>query len=367
MTVPSSLMPSSATIPDDKVQLRVDDARALAEAVLARHGYTAGESAIIADHVMDAALCGYEYSGLPKILNILEKAKAGRPRTALHPLHETPVSVLLDGGNTTGMLAMFQATDIAIAKAQTLGIAVVGMTNSWTSGRGAYYVERIARAGLIGLHTVSSARHVAPPGGRKRMLGTNPISFGFPTDTDPLVIDLGTSAFMSTELALYERLGKQLPSGVAIDADGVPTDDPHAARAGALLPFGGHKGFALALAIQALGVFAGSGFNADKDYGYLIVAMRPDLLLPLETFRSHLRDEIERIRATPRQPGVESIRIPSERAVQLRRHHAAHGIPLDRAVFDALRALAPACAIEPMDGSASSPSSLSHTDTALQP
>ncbi|MFD1840575.1 Ldh family oxidoreductase [Paracidovorax cattleyae] len=333
---------------EDKVRLAVADGRALAEAVLRNHGYSAGEAETIADHVIDAALCGYEYSGLPKILNILEKSKAGRPRTPLKALHETPVSVLLDGGNTTGMLAMRQATDIAIGKAQALGVAVVGMTNSWTSGRGAYYVERIARAGLIGIHTVSSARHVAPPGGIARMLGTNPLSFGFPIDGEPLVIDLGTAAFMSTELALRERTGEPLPAGVAIDSEGRPTTDPHVARAGALLPFGGHKGFALALAVQALGVFAGSGFNADKDYGYLLLAMKPDLLLPLETFRNQLREEIERIRATPRQPGVDAIRIPSERAVELRRRHQASGIALDRTVFDALRALAPACAVAPL-------------------
>lgn len=329
-----------------RVRLTVDDARALSEAVLRAQGYDAEEAAIVADHVVDAALCGYEYSGLPKILNVIEKAKASRPRTPIAALHETPVSVLLDGGNNTGMLALRRATDIAIDKAQALGIAVVGMTNSWTSGRGAYYVERIARAGFIGLHTVSSARHVAPFGGARKMLGTNPLSFGFPLDGDPLVIDFGTAAFMSSELSLYERLGRALPEGVAIDPQGRPTTDPHAARAGALLPFGGHKGYALALAVQALGVFAGSGFNADKDYGYFFLAMRPDLLLPLATFRAQLREEIERIRATPTLAGAGAIRIPSERAMQLRARHAREGLVIDRLVFDQLTRLAPAHGVQ---------------------
>jgi LDH2 family malate/lactate/ureidoglycolate dehydrogenase len=328
-----------------RVRLTVADARALSEAVLAANGYDPAEAVAIADHVVDAALCGYEYSGLPKILNVLEKAKATRPRQPIVPIHETPVSTLLDGGNNTGMLALRRATDVAIEKAQALGIAVVGMTNTWTSGRGAYYVERIARAGFIGLHTVSSARHVAPFGGAQKMLGTNPVSFGFPTGADPLVIDFGTAAFMSSELSLFERLNRPLPEGVAIDPQGHPTTDPHAARAGALLPYGGHKGYALALAVQALGVFAGSGFTADKDYGYFFLAMRPDLLIPNHTFESHLREEVDRIRATPPLDDTTPVRIPSERAAQQRVRHMREGLVIDRLVFDALAQLAPLCQV----------------------
>jgi LDH2 family malate/lactate/ureidoglycolate dehydrogenase len=339
-----------------RVRLTVADARSLSEAVLAANGYDPAEAAAIADHVVDAALCGYEYSGLPKILNVLEKAKATRPRQPIAAIHETPVSTLLDGGNNTGMLALRRATDVAIEKAQALGIAVVGMTNTWTSGRGAYYVERIARAGFIGLHTVSSARHVAPFGGAQKMLGTNPVSFGFPTGADPLVIDFGTAAFMSSELSLFERLNRPLPDGVAIDPQGHPTTDPHAARAGALLPYGGHKGYALALAVQALGVFAGSGFTPDKDYGYFFLAMRPDLLIPNPTFETHLREEVDRIRATPALDSAHPVRIPSERAGQLRARHLLEGVVIDRLVFDALTRLAPACQVAATPEVSTSPS-----------
>ncbi len=122
------------------------------------------------------------------------------------------------------------------------------------SGRSAYYVEMVARAGLIGIHTVAAPPMVAPLGGARPALGTNPIAFGFPMDGDPLVIDLGTSAFMGTDLQFRQRLGIPLPEGVAIDEHGRPTTDAAAARRGAILPFGGHKGYALALAMHALGV-----------------------------------------------------------------------------------------------------------------
>ena len=125
------------------------------------------------------------------------------------------------------------------------------------SGRSAYYVEMIANADLIGIHTAGSGRAVAPPGGRRPALGTNPIAFGLPSARGPIVFDMGTSAFMGTDLQYRERMGQLLPEGVAIDAAGQPTRDPTLARAGALLPFGGYKGFGLAFIVQAFGRLAG--------------------------------------------------------------------------------------------------------------
>jgi LDH2 family malate/lactate/ureidoglycolate dehydrogenase len=173
----------------------------------------------------------------------------------------------------------------------------------------AYYVEMVARAGLIGIHTVAAPPMVAPLGGASAALGTNPIAFGLPLEGDPLVIDLGTSAFMGTDLQFRQRLGIPLPDGVAIDEHGRPTTDAGAARRGAILPFGGHKGYALALALHALGVSA----------EYLFIAIKPDLFTPLDDYRRALAAEIAAIKATPRQDGVDEIRIPGERAYRERR------------------------------------------------
>lgn len=322
--------------PPDRVHLNVENARGLALRALSGIGYAKTEAAILADHMLDAALCGYEYSGLPKILQIAENPKAKQPRTPIRPLRETDASVLLDAGGNSGMIAMQHATGVAIAKAQQHGFALVGVTNSWMSGRSAYYVEQIARADLIGVHTVGSSSLVAPPGGARPAFGTNPIAFGFPTMHEPLVIDVSTAAFPGTELDFYALLGLHLPEGVALDEHGNPTIDPEAAKRGALLPFSGHKGFALALAMQALGVLAGSGLNANKDYGYLIIAMRPDLLVPLDEFKRELTRTLERIKATPRQSGVDEIRLPSERAFRERERSLREGIVIDRSIHQAL-------------------------------
>jgi len=323
----------------DRIRLCVAEAREHSERALQRIGYDAAEARIIADHVIDAALCGYEYSGLAKILNIPEHRRFQRPRYPMTVLRETAASTLYDGGNNVGMLAMYHAARAAIEKATNRGVAIIGVTNSWMSGRSAYYCEMIARAELAGIHTAASARSVAPFGGTRPAVGTNPIAFGMPSSRGPIVFDMGTSAFMGTDLAYRARLGKPLPEGVAVDAEGRPTSDPAEAKLGTLLPFGGYKGFGLAFIVQAFGVLAGSALDPDKDDGYLFVVFKPDLLVGLDEFKLQVSELVDRIKATPRQPGVNEIRIPGERAFRSRDQALRDGIEIDRAVFDALDTL----------------------------
>jgi LDH2 family malate/lactate/ureidoglycolate dehydrogenase len=106
-----------------------------------------------------------------------------------------------------------------------------------------------------------------------------------------------------------------------------------------LLPFGGYKGFGLALMVQALGVLAGSATDGGSDYGYLFIAFRPDLLGPADLFERRVTQLIETVKATPRRADVEEIRIPSERAFRTRERLLREGLEIDRSVFDALVAL----------------------------
>lgn len=322
-----------------RMHLSVADARALAESALRGIGYDSDEARIIADHVIDAALCGYEYSGLAKILNVADSEHFRLPRRPMTVLRETDVSIAFDGGNNVGMLSLFHAAEATIKKAAAHGIALVSVNDAWMSGRSAYYVEMIARAGLVAIHTASSSQMVAPPGGMRAALGTNPLAIAIPSSRAPIVLDIGTSAYMMTEVLLRERLGELLPEGVAIGPEGAPTRDAALARRGALLPFGGYKGFGLALMIQALGLLAGSGSDEDSDYGYLFIGFRPDLIGPMDVFKQRVSELIERIKATPRQAGIDEIRIPSERAFRCRERALREGLDFDRPVYEALVSL----------------------------
>jgi LDH2 family malate/lactate/ureidoglycolate dehydrogenase len=328
----------------DRIRLTAAEARALGEAAMRGAGFDADEAWILTDHVLDAALCGYEYSGLPKLLNVVDYPEFKRPRQPVVVLRDTGATALLDGGNTTGMVAAYRAAQATIQRAQASGFAIVCLGNTWMTGRSAYYCEMIARAGLVVIHTVAAPPAVAPFGGARPALGTNPIAFGFPTDGDPLIIDMGTSAFMATDLQFRARLGTPIPKGVALGPDGRPTTDAATARQGTLLPFGGadagYKGFGLALAMDALGALTVGMRGADATSGYMFFAFKPDLFVSPETYRHEISRRVETIKATPRQAGVTEIRIPGERSYATRARLVHEGIEIDRKIYAALERLA---------------------------
>ena len=156
-------MPLDAETPDT-VRLSVAEAVALGERALTRVGYSGEDARIIVDQLVDNALCGYKFAGLPRLLAIAGDEKTGKARVAVKIVHETPVSALLDGGNNVGYIAAYRAAEVAIAKARQGGMASVGAYNSYYSGRNAYFVEKIVREGLVALHVSSASPRVLPPG-----------------------------------------------------------------------------------------------------------------------------------------------------------------------------------------------------------
>ena len=334
----------TASTAKDRIHMTVAEARALGEAAMRGAGFDADDARILTDHVLDAALCGYEYSGLPKLLNVVDHPEFRLPRRPVSVVRKNAATALLDGGNHPGMVAAYRASEATIQRAQANGVAIVCLGNTWMTGRSAYYCEMIARAGLVVIHTVAAPAAVAPFGGARAVLGTNPIAFGFPADGDPLVIDMGTSAFMGTDLQFRARLGTPIPEGVALGPDGRPTTDAAVARQGALLPFGGpdggYKGFGLALAMDALGALAAATRPPGALSGYLFIAFKPDVFLPPEAYRHEVSQRIAAIKATPRAPGVTEIRIPGERGRATRTRLMAEGIEIDRKIHTALGRLA---------------------------
>lgn len=324
------------------VRLTILEARALAEQAIQKLRYAPADASIIADHLIDAELCGYGYSGLAKILNVAADTRNAKPRRPVTIVKETPCSALIDGGNNVGMLAMYQATEVGLAKSRQHGFALVGVYDSFVSGRNAYYLEMAAKAGLAGIHLGSARPRVAPPGGTRPTLGTNPIAFGLPSSCGPIIFDMGTAAIMGSDLMLKARLNQPLPEGVAIDASGLPTRDPGEAQKGSILTFDGHKGYGLSFCVQAFGLLAGTASRDEKYYGFLLLVFDPGLLVPVDAFKQEVSNLVDRIKATPRQPGVQEIRIPSERAFRERARRLKDGaIFIEQTVYEALNALAP--------------------------
>ena len=323
------------------IVLTVEEATDLGIKALRAIGFSEEEAPVITAHLVDAALCGYPFAGLPRILTINDSPRTHEPRSAVRIEHETEVSALMDGGNHVGYYAVYQAMKVAIAKAKKSRIAIVGMYRSQLSGRNAYYLEHIAREGLVGIHLATGTHLVLPHGGMKPGLGTNPIAFGFPTEKDPFIIDFGTAGMMLGEVILRSRTGQSLPEGIALDAEGAPTTDPHEALKGGVFPFGGHRGYALSLGIQSMCLLAGSAraYKPKQDYAFMFLVFDPEVLMPRREFQLALHELIENIRATPPLDPNDPVRIPSERAFEARERNRELGIPLAPQVHRQLLAL----------------------------
>ena len=324
---------------EETMRLNASEAQALGEKALRTLGFTPEEAAIVTAHLVDASMWGYEFAGLPRILVIADRAELKKPRLPLTIVKETPVSAMLDGGNNVGYINILRAAEIAIEKARKSGVAVIGVRNSWFSGRNAYYMEKIARTGFAAIYTASSTPTVVPPGATRKALGTNPMTIALPGKTNPFIFDMGTAAVMSGEVALKAILGEEFPEVVGIDKNGTPTRVAREMVDGGVFPFGGHRGYGLSIAIQALGLMAGARLrNGDvSDFAHLFIAFDPELFMPTEQFTAELEELLMRIRSLPRQPGVAEIRIPSERGFREREIRRQQGILVNKLVVERLQ------------------------------
>jgi len=309
-------------------------------------GHDATDAELIADHLMDCELRGLPYGGLARAVSIAERIERhGDHRRPVALLHETPVSARVDGGDHIGYVVAHRATSIAIEKAAASGIAVVGASNTWYTGMLSYYAEMAAARGLVSMIASNASPWVAPHGATEGRLGTNPICFGFPSADQPIILDIGTSAIIHAEVTLARRLGNDLPENVAFDLDRLPTRDPAAALAGAFATWGGHKGSGLAVVVQLLGILAGSPPIPPElaGFGYLIVAMRPDLMGPAETFRENVSAFAQAVRSARPKAGGSPVRMPFDRSRQEReRRIAENAIDVPDVLMNQLRLIASA-------------------------
>jgi delta1-piperideine-2-carboxylate reductase len=303
------------------MRLTVAKAHELAVRVMTAHGLEAPDAALIADHLIDCELRGLAYGGLARAISIVERIeREGDHRRPIRLLHETPVSARLDGGDHIGYVVAHRATTLAIGKAEAAGIAVVGASDTWYTGMLSYYAEMAAARGLVTMIASNASPWVAPHGATEGRLGTNPICFGFPSADEPVIFDIGTSAIIHAEVTLAKRLGNELPENVAFDREGLPTRDPAAALAGAFAAWGGHRGSGLAIAVQLLGIMAGSPPIPGElaGFGYLIVAMRPDLMGPADTFRENVSAFAKAVRSARPVAGGPAVRMPFDRSREQR-------------------------------------------------
>lgn len=322
------------------MELQIQEATELTVRVLTRHGMSGRCAMMVADHFVDAAQAGHEFASLSRLPFLVRTLRNSPPAGDITVVSETANSALIDGNGNIGYAVSVVAIDKAIELCARSGIAMVSAKNTWASGRLAYYVERAALRGFIGIHAVHGPARTAPHDGKDALLGTNPLAFAFPGADDPVIIDMSMSAITYGGTALARAKGEKLAEGVAIDSDGNPTVDPAAALLGAFRTWGGHRGYGLSLAVQMLGMLSGSGpvVQDEHHYGLFFLVIDPQLVMPRDEYLSRVSRLRTAVTASAPAPGVEQVRMPGDRSLAHRRRAREAGAAATIHVDDSVHA-----------------------------
>ena len=318
----------------------------------------------IAHLMAQADINGSEGHGVFRLPQYIRRIKGGavNVKPDIRVEREMAGMALVHGDNGMGHLVMKFATETAIEKAKTAGVAWVGARWSNHAGPAALYAAMPAEHNMIGLYmAVGSANHLPPWGGLDMLLSTNPIAVAVPAGEEPaIVLDMATTVAAYGKVKTKAQRGEMMPEGWMMDREGKPLTDPKRASEGFLLPIGGYKGYGLAL---VMGLLAGNlngaamgkdvvDFNNDDttetNTGHTIVAINIEAFQDLKEFKQGMDTLIRDIRNSKRLPGVDRIRLPGEGTHAARADHEKNGIPLPAALLAALGKLARELGIAPL-------------------
>ena len=328
---------------------RAADLVAFAADLFAAAGCDADKPATIAAGLVEADLLGHTTHGLQLAAPYLGELAAGKMTATGEPdvVADRGAVVTWDGKHLPGVWLAARAVDLAADRAATFGTATVVIRRSHHIGCLAGFLTRATDRGMMVVLTCSdpAAASVAPFGGRKAVFTPDPFAVGIPTDGDPILIDISASITTNGMASRLHKEGKRFPGEWALDAGGTPTDSPGVLLAdppGTLLPSGGadhgHKGYGLALMVEALTQGLGGFGRADAPSGWG-AAVFVQVFDPSAFGGGFTRQTTwlaEACRACPPVPGVDAVRVPGQRGLELKRRALAEGVPLYPGILDAL-------------------------------
>lgn len=307
---------------------RVDSGRLLefAAAVYAGAGMPEADARLVADTLVQADLWGHQSHGVLRLGWYLDRVRNGvmRPVTRPEFVVDAGAIAVIDGHDGVGHVLTVLAAREAIRRAKAHGIGAVGVRMSNHFGTCMYYTLMGAREGCVMLLTSNGGPAMAPWGGRKKIIGTNPWSVAAPAGhRAPFVVDMANTGVARGKIYLARNKRIPIPLGWAIDSAGEPTTDPQEAIDGIILPMAEHKGYAIAAMVDLLsGVLTGSGFlsavhspykTAEKsNCGHLVIALNIEAFQPLAQFNARMEQFIEEIKAVPLAKGHEEVFYPGE-------------------------------------------------------
>lgn len=328
--------------------LPADDLTVFVTRACQQMGASREDAEQVATSLVRANLCGYDSHGVYRLAQYHEWWKKGLLDPTARPVvaGETTFAAKVDGRHAFGQVVAAFATRVATEKARTNGIAVVTVMESNHVGRLADYAEAIQEAGLIGLVTANDSgagQCVVPWGGIEPRLATNPIAMGIPGGQGRgILFDFSTSAAAFGKVRHLLQQGEAAPPGWLLDTTGTPTHDPaclFTEPRGALLPAGGHKGYALSLAVEVLsGILSGAGFanpnpGPEEMNGMFILALDVAGFLPPDQFRAEVDQLTAYIKTSRPFPGGDGVHIPGEQSREEEARRLREGVTLNEQTF----------------------------------
>ena len=306
----------------------VDPARLLdfATAVYAAVGMPEADARLAADTLVQADLWGHQSHGVMRLSWYVARLKAGvcDPVAAPEFAIDAGAIGVIDGRDAMGQVLTAHAMQDAIRRAKAHGIGAVALRNSNHFGTAMYFTLMAACAGCVGFLSTNASPAMAPWGGRKKTVGTNPWSWAAPAGRlAPMVLDIANTGVARGKIYLARQKGQPIPEGWAIDAHGAPTTDAAAAIDGIILPMAQHKGYAIAVVMDMLsGVLTGSAFGTGvhgpyqtehrSRAGQMMIALDIAAMQPLAEFGDRMERYVTELKSVPLAKGFDEVVYPGE-------------------------------------------------------
>ncbi len=317
-----------------------------------KFGFTKDESKIISDVLLLSDLFGIESHGMQRLARYHKGIEKGLIKVNAKPeiVHETPVSAVIEGNDGMGQLIAHKAMTLAIEKAKTTGMAIVTVRNSNHFGIAGYYAKMACDAGLLGMAMTNSEAIMVPTFGRLAMLGSNPIAVAMPADPYDFFFDASTTVVTRGKLEIYNKLGKPLPEGWALDKDGKGSSDAKdvlanivAKRGGGIMPLGGeteqlggHKGYGYGMFCEIFSSILSMGITSNHTHTngkggtcHGFMAVDPKIFGDADAIKEHLSTFLRELRESPKAEGATRIYTHGEKEIIAKADRMANGIDVN--------------------------------------
>jgi len=297
-----------------------------AQLIYEKMGVPRDHALLAADTLVQADLWGHQSHGMLRLAWYLARLQSGamKAQTQTCLIKDAKSIALLDGQHGVGQVIAQRAVEEAVSRAQAHGVGVVSVRNSNHFGTCMYFTRMCAKQGMIAILMSNAGPNMAPWGGMKKKIGTNPISIAVPGGRHgPVVMDMANSGVARGKIYLAEKQGGDIPLGWALDSQGKPTTNPRQAIEGLILPMAGHKGYVFGAMIDILsGVLSGSGFLEQvhgpydpvnlSHAGHFLVALDVSNFQPLAEFEQSIDEFIKSLKDVPLAQGHDKVYFPGE-------------------------------------------------------